>query len=262
MSLRAVADARNIPLVITMSLHLRTSRDPIKRVSRRWLVACLVLTMFTLAGCGKPRPTFNQALDGGIRDYRAKAYSDAVVMFEIAQSLDRERPEPSFYIGRCYLGLAGREFQENDLPAALRYCDRAIASFDDAISAYPGFSRAVQGKADALKLKGMHQAALDLVDWAVAHSGLLARKLIIKGRQYSQAGDMDHAQLTFEQAVAMEPKNAAAHAELGLFYMRCENPSAAIRSLKEAYRLNPGAPGVAEALIHLGAKVTAPHEAE
>jgi tetratricopeptide (TPR) repeat protein len=174
-------------------------------------------------------------------------------MFDKAAELDRGDPTPPFYLGRCYLAMADGQFRGNNLPAALRYCDRAVAAFDQAISAFPGFSRAVQGKADALKLKGKHQAALELANWVAAQSGPRAKMLILKGRQYAQAGDMDQAQLAFQQATTVEPQNAAAHAELGLFYMRCENDPAAIESLKKAYDLNPGAPGVVEALAHLGA---------
>ncbi len=211
------------------------------------LCACLV------AGCGKPRAEFDEIMHDGIAEYEAHHYRDALGMFKHAQEVDRERPEPTYYTGLCYLGMADRQFKEDNLPAALRNCDAAIGAFDASVGAFPGYSLAVQAKTDALKLKGKHAAALDIANWAARNCGPQAKMLILKGRQYAQAGDLDQAQLAFKQATTVEPKNAAAHAELGLFFMRCGNDREAIHCLKKAYELDPGAPGVVAALARLGA---------
>lgn len=71
--------------------------------------------------------------------------------------------------------------------------------------------------------------------------------------EYAKTGSMDQAQLALKQATLVEPDNAAVHAELGLFYLRCGNESAAVGCLQRAYKLNPGAPGVVKALAQLGA---------
>jgi len=206
-----------------------------------------------VAGCGKPRAEFDEIMHDGIAEYEAHHYRDALGMFKHAQEVDRERPEPTYYTGLCYLGMADRQFKEDNLPAALRNCDAAIGAFDASVGAFPGYSLAVQAKTDALKLKGKHAAALDIANWAARNCGPQAKMLILKGRQYAQAGDLDQAQLAFKQATTVEPKNAAAHAELGLFFMRCGNDREAIHCLKKAYELDPGAPGVVAALARLGA---------
>jgi len=103
-----------------------------------------------------------------------------------------------------------------------------------------------------LKLKGKHAAALDIANWAARNCGPQAKMLILKGRQYAQAGDLDQAQLAFKQATTVEPHNAAAQAELGLFFMRCGNDTEAVTCLQKAYELDPGAPGVVAALARLG----------
>jgi len=205
------------------------------------------------SGCTKPEPTYENLIREGLREYDAGQYAEAIAMYKEAAEADRERPEPSYYTGLCYLKMADRQFREDDLPAALRYCDRAVGSFDAAVGAFPGYSRAMQAKADALKLKGQNQAALDVANWAAAYVGPQAKMLIMKGRQYAQAGDIDNAQLSFKQAVSIEEKNPAAHAELGLFYMRCGNKAKAIESLQRAYDLDPGSPNVVAALAKLGA---------
>lgn len=213
------------------------------------LLVCLLI----LPGCGKPRASFDEILATGIEDYQNRQYSDALSMFKHAKELDRERPEPSYYVGLCYMGMADQHFQMDNLHAALRCCDQAVAAFDSAVGAFPGYSRSVQGKADALRLKGKHQAALDIATWAAAQSGGQSKMLILKGRQYAQNGDIDRAQLSFKQATSVEPNNPAAFAELGLFYMRCGNDTEAVKALRRANELDPGAPGVVAALARLGA---------
>lgn len=212
---------------------------------------CLFLGLSHLVGCAQP--SFDEYMREGARELEAGRYSEAVAMFKRATAEDPERPEPAYEIGRCELAMADRQFVENDLPGALRYCDRAIASFEKAIAAFPGYSRAVQGKADALKLKNKHLAAQEIVNWVAAQSGYRAKKLILRARQYASSGDLDNALLSFKQATAVEPENAMAHAELGLFYMRMKNRDEAVKSLRRAYELDPGAPGVFKALLELGA---------
>lgn len=206
-----------------------------------------------VAGCGKPRASFDEIMAEGIAEYDAHHYRDALGVFKQAAEADRERPEPSYYKGLCYLGMADRQFKDDNLPAALRQCDAAISAFDASIGAFPGYSRSVQAKADALKLKGKHAAALDIANWAARNCGPQAKMLILKGRQYAQAGDLDQAQLAFKQATTVEPNNSAAFAEMGLFFMRCGNDREAITYLRKAYELDPGAPGVVAALARLGA---------
>lgn len=224
------------------------------RTVPKLLVSALLFAGLGFCGaCLGSEATFDELVGEGIREYEAGRYAEAVAMFKTATEKDPERPEPAYELGRCYLAMADRQFAENDLAAALRYCDDAVASFDKAIAAFPGYSRAVQGKAEALTLKGKHAAAFEIAHWVAAQSGFRAKKLILKGRQYLDAGDLDNALLAYKQAVAVEPENARAQAELGLFYMRLNNTAEAVRRLRRAYELEPGAPGVFAALMKLGA---------
>lgn len=232
-----------------LNLHCRTI----------WLSMALVLAA-GLGGCGKPRASFDEILKEGQDDYESGDYAGALGIFKHAAEVDRERPEPSYYSGLCHMKMADRHFRNDNLPAALRCCDAAINSFDSAIGAFPGYSLAVQGKADALRLKGKQSAALQIANWAATQSGPQAKMLILKGRQYGQAGDMDRALLSFKQATTVEPDNAAAQAELGLFYMRIGNDAEAIQALRKANELDPGAPGVIAALVKLGAMTEASEE--
>lgn len=239
----------------TRSAHI--GRRQARKLATGWTaswVACGGLCLFfgCAGGCGPPKPGYDELMRDGRREYDARQYIAAVGMFQQAADRDPERPEPAYCEGLCYMAIAKEMFRDNDLPGALRYCDRAVARFDSAVSAFPGYSRAVQGKADALKLKGKHAAAQEIANWAAAQSVFHPNLMKLKAREYGKSGDMDKAQLTFEQATALDPDNAVMFAELGLFYMRCGNDPEAIKCLKRAYRLNPRAPGVVAALAHLG----------
>ncbi len=228
---------------MTQSRHIRT---------RPLLIALACCAAPLAAGCMGPSTSVNDLNAQGLNEYRAGRYTDAVAIFKRAAEKDRERPEASVYIADCYLAMSQERFKDGNVHGALRWCDFAISQYDAAVDAFPGYSRAVQGKADALKLKGKHEAALQTADWAARNSGLQSTKLILKGREYAQESDMDQAQLAFRQAVAVEPDNAAAHAELGLFYLRCGNKADARESLRRAYELDHKTPGVTEALAQLG----------
>jgi tetratricopeptide (TPR) repeat protein len=218
--------------------------------ARRW---GLVLSLAALAvgGCTDQKTGYRELIDEGIREYEAGRCEDAVTTFGRAAAFDRERPEPSYYTGRCYQAMAEKSFRQGDTTGALTYCDRAVAYYDLAVGAFPGFEEAVRGKAEALKLKGRHAAAREVANWAVYVSGPQARKLILKARLCMASGDMDGAELALQQAVAVEPKNAGAQAELGLFYMRCRNDDKARETLLQAYELDPQAEVVKKALEHL-----------
>lgn len=205
-----------------------------------------------LAGCG-PSAEIVELNKKGLSAYDRQDYVEAMACFKHAAELDRERPEAQLYMGYCYLAIAERKFREDDRPGALRECDRAIATFDGAIGAFPGYSRAVQAKADAAKLRGKHAAAIEVADWAARNAGPQSNMHILKGREHAKMGDLDLAELSFKKATAIEPDNAAAHAELGLFYMRCGNAAAAEKALRRANELDPTAPGVLAALAQVGA---------
>lgn len=216
-------------------------------------MACLLCGM--LAGCG-PSDEVRQFNRMGLEHYHAGRYWEAIGMFESARKLDRERPEASYYIGRCYLALAEQKYKEDNDIGAMRFCDRAAAAFEASYNAFPGYTDAIQGKAEALRLRGRHAAAVELAAWASAHAGPRAKMLILEARERSKAGDLDHALRCLKQAVAIESDNAATHAELGRFYLRCGNRAEAITALQKAYSLNPGTPEVVTALAELGVAPT------
>lgn len=207
---------------------------------------------FMLVGCGPPGEArkFHQI---GLDYYNREQYYEAIAQFENARKIDRETPETAYYIGRCWLRIAERKLREDVGVSGMRFCDRAAYEFERAYNAFPGYSKALQGRAEALKLRGRFTTALEIAAWASANAAPRAKMLIFESRELAQAGDLDRCLRKLKEAVAVEPDNAAAHAELGRFYLRCGNDSEAVRCLRTAYRLDPGAPGVVSALSSLDA---------
>jgi tetratricopeptide (TPR) repeat protein len=216
------------------------------------------ISLGLLVGCGPPDPVrkLNQS---GLEYYNKGDYYAAITQFENARKLDPELPESSYYLGRCYLRMAEQKMREDNLVAGMRFCDRSASEFERAYNAFPGYTKAIQGKSEALKLRGRQAAALELASWASAHATPRARMMILEAHELAQAGDLDKSLRVLKTAVAVEPENAAAHAELGRFYMRCNNEREAIAALQKAYRLDPGAPGVVSALAELNALPDKPH---
>lgn len=205
-----------------------------------------------LGGCG-PSAAVREYNRVGLEQYNKGDYYAAIGQFENARKLDRETPEPSYYLGRCYLRMAEQKMREDNLVAGMRFCDRAASEFERAYSAYPGYTKALQGKGEAMKLRGRGQVALELAAWASAMAAPKAKMLILEAHELAQQGDLDRSLRKLKEAVAVEPENAATHAELGRFYLRCGNDREAALELRQAYRLDPGAPGVVSALSELNA---------
>ena len=130
-------------------------------------------------------------------------------------------------------------------PAAVRELEQAIACYDQAIEAYPGYEAASEEKADAQKLKGRYDQALETSIWAKENAGRTVEQIIRVAQEYEEHGDVDRALVIFRQAIAVEPGNALAHAELGRFFIRMHRYADALTALEEAYRLDPAEPGVA-----------------
>ncbi len=203
-----------------------------------------------LVGCG---PTLSDLHIEGVRAYRAGELARAQAIFEAVLEKHPERAETLYFMARCYHTLARGKYREDNTPGALKAVEDAIFYYSQAIEAFPGYQAALEGKNRALELKGKYQKALELAEWAKDYAGPAAERHIFLAKELLERGDYDGALNYFKQAVAMEPRNAKAHAELGRFYVRLGNNRRAIELLQRAYELNPAEPGVVRDLRRLGA---------
>ena len=228
--------------------------------SDRWnplvLGHCLAAAagVLSLAGCAAEPDSRELRLEGQWAMIRGE-YGAARGLFLEAHELAPEDAINLHDLGDCCAYFAREQFRRQNTAAALREVDAAVEYYQRAINAHPGLQAALVGKNIALELKGQFEEALAVAQWAAEFVGPSARQQIFLAREMEERGDPDAARLRLLQAVAMEPANAAAHEELGLFYRRIGERDLALRHLTRANRIDPARPRAATALGELGASV-------
>ncbi len=175
-------------------------------------------------------------------------YRGARALFWRAHELVPEDPPNLHDLGDCCMYFAREQFAQRNPSAALRELDQAIAYYQRAVDAAPGFQAALLGKNNALELKGRYEEAVRLAEWAVEFVGPSARQQMFLAEEMEERGDQDAALLRLRQAVAMEPNNPAAHEALGELYLRLERRDLARAHLRRANALDPRRP-TTEALL-------------
>lgn len=210
------------------------------------LMAGLAAPAISIGGCG---PTYGELRRQGQRAMIQKAYGPARILFRQADEKSRGRVDNLHDLGTCSVILARQRFERKNHPAAMREVDEAIAYFTRAIDAYPGHQASIEGKTIALKLKGQFGLALEHVEWAAEFVGPSAKQYVLLAAELEERGDEDGAFLRFRQAVAIEPRSAAAHRAFAEFLLRNDNERMAVYHLKRAYRLNPRDQWVMDQLV-------------
>lgn len=221
-----------------------------KSVMRSLCICALLAATVAVSGCGPVVKEINQE---GLREHYAGNYIDAIGLFKAALEKDRARPSTLYYIGRSYTALAEKRFRDGDARMARRNLDDAVFYFDRALGLFPNYEEAIREKNKALELQGEYDKALKEVKANVGLLGPSANTKILLAKEYEQRGDYDNALNHYRQAIAIEPLNGVAHAELGKFYLRINRKDDAASSLSRAYRLKPDLPGVVAQLKALGA---------
>ncbi len=212
-----------------------------------------VVGILLLTGCG---PTPREFHRFGLHHYYQGAYDDAIAMFRGSLEWGRERPDSLYYLGECYRQIARQKVAARESPAAMRYFDQALLHYNKAIDSHPAHGPALRAKSDVLASKGKIEESLATARWAGEHLGNIERGgrfYVDWGRRLEGQRDYDSAKLRFDQAVAVNPDDAWAHAQLGAFYLRLGDTDRAAAAYRQAYGLNPFEPGVTRALATLGA---------
>lgn len=203
-----------------------------------------------VAGCMEP--SAKKLHEDGIREYQAGAIINAQGMFEEALKKDPEHYESAFYAGMCHKAVARNKLREEDYAGAMRELDMSAYYFGLAIESYPGYMAAIQQKAEVLEMKGQYEDAVRLAIWAKDNVGTDRGQLIMLAQKLAEGGDYDNALIRLRQAVALNPDDAYANAELGRFYIKISRQEEGIEALQRAYRINPSEPGVVDMLAELG----------
>ncbi|MFQ5491223.1 MAG: tetratricopeptide repeat protein, partial [Phycisphaerae bacterium] len=200
----------------------------------------LLLTIVGVAGPGcSTRPDFRQIRQEGQQAMLDGNYRVARGLLRHGVEMVPEDPANLHDLGDCCMYFSREQFARRNVPAALREVDQAIAYYERAIGADPGYQAALMGKNSALELKGRFEKALDVAEWAAKYVGPSAMQQVFLAREMEERGDLDSAHVRLRQAVAMEPNNADAHEALGRFYHRHGQRKLAIGHLGRAYALDP-----------------------
>ncbi len=225
-----------------------------QRLTRRGYASgpgLVLLAIGSLSGCGHEL-SYGELRQLGQEKMIQHEYGAASNLLLEARERVPEDPWNLYDLGDCNIHLAKEQFRLRNAPAAMRYVDDAARSYARAVNAHPGMLPALWGKNMALELKQQFEAALAVAQWTAEFVGPSARGQIFLAHELEKRNDPDAALLRYRQAVAMEPNNAYANAELGRFYARIKRRTEAVRMLRTAYALNPTEPGVLEALRELG----------
>jgi len=70
------------------------------------------------------------------------------------------------------------------------------------------------------------------------------QELFIQGENALRAGELQRAEASFQQVIALDPQAAGAYANLGVIYMRRKQWNQALRMLRKAERLAPKVAGI------------------
>ncbi len=99
--------------------------------------------------------------------------------------------------------------------------------------------KAIDGKAQALRLKGEYQQATETARQVGTQLSPTAAVLMTKAAAYAAGGDMDMALITYRQAVVAEPTNPAALEAYGRALLVAGDRDKALEYLQKAYEIKP-----------------------
>jgi tetratricopeptide (TPR) repeat protein len=210
----------------------------------------VVLCACGLSGCG---PTYYELRRDGQEAMDAGRPGVARRHFEQADRTAPQRLENLYDLAICSMMVGEQKFAERNPAAAQRELDRAVSYFERALAVDPGHQPSLDGKKQALKLKGEFGAALRQAEWAATYVGPSAKQHIRLALELEERGDLDGAYLRLRQAVAMEPKNPSARIAFARFLQRRNSRTEAIEQLQAAYQLDPFNEEVASELKAAGA---------
>ncbi len=142
------------------------------------------------------------------------------------KSGDRLRAEMHFERGRQLFNV--RKYEE------------ALAAFEEAIAADPGFIRPYAGKANALTVLGRFDEALVVCDDAIGRDPSYAVIYTMRGAVFRNLGRRDDANADYELATKLGPDDALVHFNYACFWAHMGRRDDCERELRRALELDPG----------------------
>ena len=121
--------------------------------------------------------------------------------------------------------------------AALGHYERAIAAFDRLLAKHPGHIDAHCNRALALIEAGAFADAINACDVLLKRGDDNARILSIRATAKQRMHALESALADMERAIALEPKRAQGHANIGKLYLTMAEAESAVTHLSQAAAL-------------------------
>jgi tetratricopeptide (TPR) repeat protein len=162
----------------------------------------------------------------GDRHLQAREHAQAVESYNHAIELDPGSPA-------AYVGLGAAYYRMGRVPDS-------VTAFDNALRLDPARASAHINRAVSLGALGRSEEALaDLAEarrLSAANAALLNQIAVTLENQFAQPAD---AEAVYRQALAVDPKAAAIHHNLGLLYVKAGRYADAIEPFEAALRIDP-----------------------
>ncbi len=204
----------------------------------RSLMTVLVLVLAVWVG-GCTTHKYRRLRGEGQRAMLQQMYWPARHFFVECDRLRPRQVENLHDLGNCCVLLARERFERQEHAAAMREADAAIDYYSQALEIHPGHQPSLQGKNNALELKGQFDEALAHAEWAAEFVGPSAKQYLFLASEREERGDADGALLAYRQAIAVEPGSAEAHIGFAKFLLKHRREREAVYHLQAAYRLDP-----------------------
>lgn len=204
----------------------------------RFCVASMCLASLLLAaGCNDVHPSIRYK--DGLNDYQTGHLTEAIGNFREAYKGQPGDANTCYWLGRCYLDLSRKAAANDNTVTAMGYADRATFYFDAAIKIVPSYLLAIEGKAEAQRLKGDYEKATEIARSDTRHLTPTSKTLLARARAYEAGGDMDRALVTYKEAAVAEPYNAEALEGYGRALLVAGERDHAVEYLQKSYSIKP-----------------------
>lgn len=214
------------------------------------IVSICATGLLLAAGCNEVHPQIRYK--DGLESYQRGDLTAAMADFQSAYQGQPGDANICYWLGRCYLDLSRKEAANDNTVSAMTFADKAVFYFDSAIQLSPSHTLAIDGKAEALRLKGDYAGATLTAREVGSQLSPTANILMTKARAYAAGGDMDMALITYRQAVVAEPTNPLALESYGRALLVAGDRDRALDYLRKAYEIKPTV-GVLDTLQQYGA---------
>lgn len=173
----------------------------------------------------------------GIVQASQKFYTDALHSYQKALKYRKRYPVCLYNIGNLYIDM------KND-SMAMKYWREALA-LD------PSQSKAWANILALLDKSGLNSEVIATSEIAMKHSPNDPAILFSRANAFGKIGDFAESERIFKDIIKLRPTFALYHANLGVLYHRWNKTSEAIKSYREALRLDPSMASAHENLIKL-----------